>query len=224
MSWLSKLMPSGIRTDNTPSKKRSVPEGLWEKCSNCGSALYRPELEENPFARSAAITWRSARARLAALFDADSTTEIGARLGPTDLLVQGPEEVQRAHQDRAEEYRRVRRADRHARPAQGPCAGGIVFRLRLHGRLDGLVVGERFALAAETAVEIGAPYVCFSQSGGARMQEGLFSLMQMAKTSAALGKLREAGLPYISVLTHPTTGVSLPLRCWATSTSPNRRR
>ena len=70
----------------------------------------------------------------------------------------------------------------------------------------GSVVGERFALAAETAVEIGAPYVCFSQSGGARMQEGLFSLMQMAKTSAALGKLREAGLPYISVLTHPTTG------------------
>jgi len=80
------------------------------------------------------------------------------------------------------------------------------FDFAFMGGSMGSVVGERFALAAETAVEIGAPYVCFSASGGARMQEGLFSLMQMAKTSAALGKLREAGLPYISVLTHPTTG------------------
>ncbi len=88
MSWLSKLMPSGIRTDNTPNRKRSVPEGLWEKCSSCGAALYRPELEENlevcpKCGHHMAIR---ARARLASLFDADSTTEIAARLGPTDLL------------------------------------------------------------------------------------------------------------------------------------------
>jgi acetyl-CoA carboxylase carboxyl transferase subunit beta len=86
MSWLSKLMPSGIRTDNTPSKKRSVPEGLWEKCSNCGSALYRPELEENLEVCPKCGHHDPRGARLAALFDADSTTEIGARLGPTDLL------------------------------------------------------------------------------------------------------------------------------------------
>ncbi|MEG0193576.1 MAG: acetyl-CoA carboxylase, carboxyltransferase subunit beta [Stenotrophomonas sp.] len=208
MSWLSKLMPSGIRTDNTPSKKRSVPEGLWEKCSNCGSALYRPELEENlevcpKCGHHMAIR---ARARLAALFDADSTTEIGARLGPTDLL---------KFKDQKKYGERIKIAQKNT----GEYDALIAMRGLLKGRAlvasfdfafmggsMGSVVGERFALAAETAVEIGAPYVCFSQSGGARMQEGLFSLMQMAKTSAALGKLREAGLPYISVLTHPTTG------------------
>ncbi len=141
MSWLSKLMPSGIRTDNAPSKKRSVPEGLWEKCSSCGTALYRPELAENlevcpKCGHHMAIR---ARARLAALFDADSTTEIAARLGPTDVL---KFKDQKKYAERikasAEEYRRVRCADRHARLAQGQSAGRRVFRFRLHGRLDGL--------------------------------------------------------------------------------------
>lgn len=209
MSWLSKLMPSGIRTDNTPSKKRSVPEGLWEKCSNCGSALYRPELEENlevcpKCGHHMAIR---ARARLAALFDADSTTEIGARLGPTDLL---------KFKDQKKYSERIKIAQKNTGEydaliamrglLKGRALVASSFDFAFMGGSMGSVVGERFALAAETAVEIGAPYVCFSQSGGARMQEGLFSLMQMAKTSAVLARLREEGIPFISVLTDPVYG------------------
>jgi len=144
---------------------------------------------------------------VAALFDADSTTEIGARLGPTDLL---------KFKDQKKYSERIKIAQKNTGEydaliamrglLKGRALVASSFDFAFMGGSMGSVVGERFALAAETAVEIGAPYVCFSQSGGARMQEGLFSLMQMAKTSAALGKLREAGLPYISVLTHPTTG------------------
>ncbi|WOS39549.1 MULTISPECIES: acetyl-CoA carboxylase, carboxyltransferase subunit beta [Xanthomonas] len=210
MSWLSKLMPSGIRTDNTPSKKRSVPEGLWEKCPNCSAVLYRPELEENlevcpKCGHHMAIR---ARARLAALFDADTApTEIGARLGPTDAL---------KFKDQKKYGERIKASQKSTGEydalvaMQGLLKGqplvAASFDFAFMGGSMGSVVGERFALAAETALKIGAPFVCFSASGGARMQEGLFSLMQMAKTSAALGRLREAGLPYVSVLTHPTTG------------------
>jgi acetyl-CoA carboxylase carboxyl transferase subunit beta len=203
-------MPSGIRTDSTPSKKRSVPEGLWEKCPNCGAVLYRPELEENlevcpKCGHHMAIR---ARARLAALFDADTApTEIGARLGPTDAL---------KFKDQKKYGERIKASQKSTGEydalvaMQGVLKGqplvAASFDFAFMGGSMGSVVGERFALAAETALKIGAPFVCFSASGGARMQEGLFSLMQMAKTSAALGRLREAGLPYVSVLTHPTTG------------------
>ncbi|MBB6366594.1 acetyl-CoA carboxylase carboxyl transferase subunit beta [Xanthomonas sacchari] len=203
-------MPSGIRTDSTPSKKRSVPEGLWEKCPNCSAVLYRPELEENlevcpKCGHHMAIR---ARARLAALFDADTApTEIGARLGPTDAL---------KFKDQKKYGERIKASQKSTGEydalvaMQGLLKGqplvAASFDFAFMGGSMGSVVGERFALAAETALKIGAPFVCFSASGGARMQEGLFSLMQMAKTSAALGRLREAGLPYVSVLTHPTTG------------------
>lgn len=210
MSWLSKLMPSGIRTENTPAKKRSVPEGLWEKCSNCGSALYGPELEENlevcpKCDHHMAIR---ARARLAALFDVDSpTTEIAAQLGPVDVL---------KFKDQKKYGERIKASQKSSGEydaliaMRGMLKGNplvaAAFDFAFMGGSMGSVVGERFARAAEVALEAGCPFVCFSASGGARMQEGLFSLMQMAKTSAALGRLREAGLPYISVLTHPTTG------------------
>ena len=210
MSWLSKLMPSGIRTENTPAKKRSVPEGLWEKCSNCGSALYGPELEENlevcpKCDHHMAIR---ARARLAALFDLDSpTTEIAAQLGPVDVL---------KFKDQKKYGERIKASQKSSGEydaliaMRGMLKGNplvaAAFDFAFMGGSMGSVVGERFARAAEVALEVGCPFVCFSASGGARMQEGLFSLMQMAKTSAALGRLREAGLPYISVLTHPTTG------------------
>jgi acetyl-CoA carboxylase carboxyl transferase subunit beta len=157
-------------------------------------------------ARSAATTWHPRARALAALFDADSTTEIGARLGPTDLL---------KFKDQKKYSERIKIAQKNTGEydalvamrglLKGRALVASSFDFAFMGGSMGSVVGERFALAAETALEIGAP-MCFSQSGGARMQEGLFSLMQMAKTSAALGKLREAGLPYISVLTHPTTG------------------
>lgn len=209
MSWLSKLMPSGIRTENTPSRKRSVPEGLWEKCNGCGAALYRPELAQNleVCPKCGHHMPIRARARLAALFDSGSSSEIAARLGPVDVL---------KFRDQKKYSERIKAAQK----ASGEYDALIAMRGLLKGRplvaaaFDfaymggsmGSVVGERFSRAAELALEIGCPYVCFSASGGARMQEGLYSLMQMAKTSAALGRLREAGLPYISVLTHPTTG------------------
>jgi acetyl-CoA carboxylase carboxyl transferase subunit beta len=211
MSWLSKLMPSGIRTEAGAAKKnkRSVPEGLWEKCDRCGAVLYRPELEENLEVCPKCNFHMAirARARLAALFDSGSTQEIGAALGPVDAL---KFKDQKKYADRIKASQKSSGERDALVVLQGllkerPLVAAA-FDFAFMGGSMGSVVGERFALGAERALEIGAPFVCFSASGGARMQEGLFSLMQMAKTSAALGRLREAGLPYISVMTHPTTG------------------
>ena len=211
MSWLSKLMPSGIRTDAGAAKKnkRSVPEGLWEKCDRCGAVLYRPELEENLEVCPKCNFHMAirARARLAALFDPGSTQEIGATLGPVDAL---KFKDQKKYADRIKASQKSSGERDALVTLQGllkerplvACAFDFAFM----GGSMGSVVGERFSLGAERALEIGSPFVSFSASGGARMQEGLFSLMQMAKTSAALGRLREAGLPFISVMTHPTTG------------------
>ncbi len=210
MSWLSKLMPSGIRTDSGASRKRSVPEGLWEKCDRCGVALYRPELEANleVCPKCSFHMPIRARARLASLFDPDSvSTEIAARLAPVDVL---KFKDQKRYADRIKASQKSTGEYDALVAMQGLLKGRPLvassFDFAYMGGSMGSVVGEKFTLAAERALEIGSPFVNFSASGGARMQESLFSLMQMAKTSAALGKLRAAGLPYISVLTHPTTG------------------
>lgn len=207
MSWLTKLMPSRIRTEG--GGKRAVPEGLWEKCDRCGAALYGPELEKNLRVCPKCNHHMSigARERLVAFLDDDSGEEIGASLGPVDAL---------HFKDQKKYAERIKAAqkatgERDALVAvQGQLKGHPIcvaaFEFRYMGGSMGSVVGEKFTLAAERALEIGCPLVCFSATGGARMQEGLFSLMQMAKTSAALGRLRAAGLPFISVLTHPTTG------------------
>src|SRR5687768_9566694 len=207
MSWLKKLMPSRIRTEG--GSKRSVPEGLWEKCDRCGAVLYRPELEENleVCPKCSFHMPIRARARLASLFDADSMREIAAELGPTDVL---KFKDQKKYSDRIKAAQKST-GERDALVAmQGRLKGrdlvAASFDFAYMGGSMGSVVGERFALAAERALELGCPFVCFSASGGARMQESLFSLMQMAKTSAALARMRAKGLPYISVMTHPTTG------------------
>jgi acetyl-CoA carboxylase carboxyl transferase subunit beta len=209
MSWLKKLMPASIRTEPATGRKRSVPEGLWEKCDKCGTVLYRPELEENleVCPKCGHHMPIRARARLSAFLDAGSGREIGAALGPTDVL---KFKDQKKYADRIKAAQKSS-GERDALVAlEGRLAGrplvACAFDFAFMGGSMGSVVGERFALAAERALEIGAPLVCFSATGGARMQESLFSLMQMAKTSAALGRLRAAGLPYISVMTHPTTG------------------
>jgi len=209
MSWLKKLMPARIRTEGAPARKRSVPEGLWEKCDSCGAVLYRPELEENleVCPKCAHHMPIRARARLAAFLDAGSGREIGARLGPTDVL---RFRDQKKYADRIKAAQKST-GERDALIAmEGLLKGRPIvasaFDFAYMGGSMGSVVGERFTLGAERALEIGSPFVNFSASGGARMQESLFSLMQMAKTSAALGRLRAAGLPYISVMTHPTTG------------------
>ena len=208
MSWLTKLMPARIRTQGSGGK-RGVPEGLWEKCDKCGTALYGPELEKNlrvcpKCGHHMAI---EARERLAAFLDDDSGEELGADLGPVDAL---HFKDQKKYADRIKASQKAT-GERDALVAvQGRLHGNHVcacaFEFRFMGGSMGSVVGERFALAAERALELRCPLVCFSATGGARMQEGLFSLMQMAKTSAALGRLRSAGLPFVSVLTHPTTG------------------
>ena len=207
MSWLTKLMPSRIRTEG--GGKRAVPEGLWEKCDRCGAALYGPELEKNLRVCPKCNHHMSigARERLVAFLDDDSGEEIGASLGPVDAL---------HFKDQKKYAERIKAAqkatgERDAMVAvQGQLKGHPIcvaaFEFRYMGGSMGSVVGEKFTLAAERALEVGCPLVCFSATGGARMQEGLFSLMQMAKTSAALGRLRAAGLPFVSVLTHPTTG------------------
>ena len=209
MSWLKKVMPQRIRTEGSAPRKRSVPEGLWEKCDRCGTVLYRPELEENIEVCPKCNFHRPirARARLKAFLDPGPQVEIGASLGPTDVL---KFRDQKKYADRIKAAQKSTGERDALITLQGTLkASPIVasaFDFAYMGGSMGSVVGERFALGAERALEIGAPFVCFSASGGARMQESLFSLMQMAKTSAALGRLRDAGLPYISVLTHPTTG------------------
>ena len=202
-------MPASIRTETGVDRKRSVPEGLWEKCERCGAVLYRPELEENleVCPKCSFHMPIRARARLAALLDDGLGHEIGAKLGPTDVL---------KFKDQKKYSERIKAAqkstgERDALIAmEGKLKGhdlvASAFDFAYMGGSMGSVVGERFTLAAERALELRCPFVNFSASGGARMQESLFSLMQMAKTSAALGRLRAAGLPYISVLTHPTTG------------------
>ena len=209
MSWLKKLASSRIRTEAGNERKRNVPEGLWEKCERCGAVLYRPELEENleVCPKCSFHMPIRARARLAALLDDGMGHEIGAALGPTDVL---KFKDQKKYSDRIKAAQKST-GERDALVAlEGKLAGqdlvAASFDFAFMGGSMGSVVGERFTLAAERALELRCPFVCFSASGGARMQESLFSLMQMAKTSAALGRLRAAGLPYISVLTHPTTG------------------
>ena len=207
MSWLQKLMPARIRTEG--GNKRNVPEGLWEKCPRCVAVLYRPELERNlnvcpKCSHHLAI---SARERLAAFLDPDTGKELGANLGPTDTL---------KFRDSKKYADRIKAAQKQTgeRDALIAMSGELKgrpivaasFEFKFMGGSMGSVVGERFALAAEAALERRCPLVCFTATGGARMQEGLLSLMQMAKTSAVLGRLRAAGLPYVAVLTHPTTG------------------
>ncbi|ATD67217.1 acetyl-CoA carboxylase carboxyl transferase subunit beta [Luteimonas chenhongjianii] len=209
MSWLQKIMPPRIRTDAAAVKKRSVPEGLWEKCERCSAVLYGPELEENLEVCPKCAYHRPirARARLKAFLDPGSPQEIAADLGPTDIL---------KFKDQKRYADRIKAAQRSTgeRDTLIAMEGALMARPIVASAMDfaymggsmGSVGGEKFARAAERALEIGAPYVCFTASGGMRMQESMFSLMQMAKTSAALSRLREAGLPYISVLTNPTFG------------------
>lgn len=210
MSWLKKLMPGGIRTDSGgESRKRSVPEGLWEKCDNCGAVLYRPELEENLEVCPKCGHHRPirARARLRAFLDSGSAVEIGAGLNPVDVLKfrdqkRYGERLKAAQKATGEQDALVAMQGLLKQQPVVACAMDFAFM----GGSMGSVAGERFARAAEQAADKRIPLIAFSASGGMRMQEGLFSLMQMAKAAAALDRLRELRQPFISVLTNPTFG------------------
>lgn len=207
MSWFRKLMPSKIRTPG--GNKRSIPEGLWIKCSGCSAVLYRSELERNfDVCPKCSHHMRiGARRRLEMFFDADSIEEIGTGLEPVDVLKfrdskKYRERLSAAQKDTGEKDALVVMRG----TVDGMPLVAAAFEFSFMGGSMGAVVGERFVRGINTCIDNNIPFVCFSASGGARMQEALFSLMQMAKTSVALKRLSDAGIPYISVLTDPTMG------------------
>ncbi len=207
MSWFSKLVPSKIRT--VGGNKRTVPEGLWIKCNGCSAVLYRSELERNfDVCPKCSHHMRiGARLRLEMFLDKGSQQEIGAALEPADLL---KFKDNKKYRDRLNIAQKATGEKDALVALQGKLEGqpvvAVAFEFKFMGGSMGAVVGERIVRAAELCLKQNMPLICFSASGGARMQEALFSLMQMAKTSAALAKLSEAGIPYISVLTDPTMG------------------
>lgn len=211
MNWLQKIMTPKTRAQQRAAgdNKGKVPEGVWEKCAGCGTVLYKPELEKSLMVcpkcgHHHAI---SARVRLNAFFDEGSTTELWAKMEAVDAL---KFKDQKKYKDRVTAAQKAT-GEKDAliamsgRLLERPVVS-VAFEFAFMGGSMGSVVGEKFARAAERALADKSALVCFAATGGARMQEGLFSLMQMAKTSAALARMRDAGVPYISVLTHPTTG------------------
>ncbi len=209
MNWLQKIMTPRVRTQGAAAGKGKVPEGVWEKCNGCGAVLYRPELERNLMVcpKCSHHHYISARERLASLFDENGTQELWASLEPTDPLKfrdskKYRDRIVAAQKSTGEKDALVTMSGQ----LKGRPLMAAAFEFAYMGGSMGSVVGEKFARAAEKALADRSALVCFSATGGARMQESLFSLMQMAKTSAALARMRDAGVPYISVMTNPTTG------------------
>jgi acetyl-CoA carboxylase carboxyl transferase subunit beta len=206
MTWFEKIIPSRIKTER---RTRSVPEGLWIKCEACDAVLYRAELERNlnVCPKCSHHMRIEARERLKRFLDAGSASELATRIQPEDPL---KFRDSKKYKDRLTAAQKatgetdaliVMAGTLHALEVVA-CA----FEFRFMGGSMGSVVGEKFVRAVEHCLRYRMPLVCFSSSGGARMQEGLFSLLQMAKTSAALARLAQQRLPFVSVLTDPTTG------------------
>jgi len=207
MSWLQKFLPSKIRTEG--GNKKTVPEGLWAKCSGCSAVLYRAELERHlDVCPKCGHHMRiRARRRLEAFLDPEPRVEIGEKLQPVDVLKfrdskRYRDRIVQAQKNTGESDALVAMTGQ----VHGVPLVAAAFEFTFMGGSMGSVVGERFVRAVDAALEQRIPLVCFSASGGARMQEALFSLMQMAKTSAALARLSRQGIPFISVLTDPTMG------------------
>lgn len=206
MSWFEKLLPSKIRTDSGAKK---VPEGLWSKCPGCGAVLYRPELERNmDVCPKCDHHMRvGGRRRLMQFLDEEGREEIGAELGPIDRL---KFKDLKKYKDRIVQAQKATEEKDALIVMRGSVKNvplvAAAFEFRYMGGSMGSVVGERFVRAVNVSLEHNIPLVVFSASGGARMQEALFSLMQMAKTSAALAKMSKRGIPFISVMTDPTMG------------------
>lgn len=206
-SWFEKLIPDRIRID--ANTKRAVPEGVWAKCPGCSAILYRAELERNleVCPKCGHHNRLSARRRLEAFLDPDCREEIGADLESLDPLkfkdLKKYKDRLAAAQKQSSEKEAL--IVMRGRLKDAPIVAAA-FEFGFMGGSMGSVVGERFVRGVEAAIQQNSPYVCFSASGGARMQESLFSLMQMAKTSAALARMRERSLPFISVMTDPTMG------------------
>jgi len=207
MSWFEKLLPSRIRTD--ASSKKSIPEGLWTKCEGCGAVLYRAELERNSDVCMKCDHHHriGARRRLDLFLDEDGREEIGAELEPVDIL---KFKDSKKYKDRIVQAQKKTEESDALVAMKGRLKGlpltAAAFEFGFMGGSMGSVVGERFVRAANVSLQERIPLVCFSASGGARMQEALFSLMQMSKTSAVLARMSKEGIPFISVMTDPTMG------------------
>ena len=208
MNWFQKLIPSRIQTDSSAAK-RQVPEGLWLKCPACGAMLYRAEVERccDVCPKCAHHMRIGARARLSQFLDPDSASEIAGEVQPVDAL---KFKDSKKYRDRISQAQKATGETDALIVCSGTLKGdplvAAAFEFSFMGGSMGAVVGERFARGAAVCLERRIPLVCFSASGGARMQEALFSLMQMAKTSAALKRMSDQGIPFISVLTDPTMG------------------
>ena len=206
MSWFEKLIPSKIRTT---ARSRSVPEGVWCKCPACDAVLYRAELERNLHVCPKCNHHQriTARIRLESFLDEGEHPEIAADVKPVDTL---KFKDSKRYKDRITQAQKTTGENDALLAMEGSINDlpvvAVSFDFSFMGGSMGAVVGEKFVRAAQVALDKKVPLICFSASGGARMQEGLFSLMQMAKTSAILAQLSKAGVPFISVLTDPTMG------------------
>lgn len=208
MSWINKILPAGVRKDET-ARRANVPEGLWKKCVKCDAVLYRPDLERNlDVCPKCGHHMRiGARRRLDMFLDEQGRTELFANLEPVDRL---KFKDKRKYRERLTQAQKAT-GERDALIAMRGCLKGaevvaVAFEFDFHGGSMGYAVGEKFTRAATLALEERLPLVCFAASGGARMQEALISLMQMAKTSAVIERMKQAGVPYISVMTDPIYG------------------
>ncbi|MDU5695840.1 MAG: acetyl-CoA carboxylase, carboxyltransferase subunit beta [Haemophilus parainfluenzae] len=197
MSWIDRIFSKG--TSSSASRKANVPEGVWTKCTSCEQVLYGEEVKRNLYVcpKCGHHMRIDARERLLALLDEGSSQELSADLEPKDIL---------KFKDLKKYKDRITAAQKETGEKDALITMTAASNFSFMGGSMGSVVGAKFVKAAEKAMELNCPFVCFSASGGARMQEALFSLMQMAKTSAVLAKMREKGVPFISVLTDPTLG------------------
>ncbi|UZJ45632.1 acetyl-CoA carboxylase, carboxyltransferase subunit beta [Marinimicrobium sp. C6131] len=228
MSWLEKIVPSMARADGKRGGSK-VPEGLWKKCVKCQAVLYRPELERNlDVCPKCDHHMRiGARTRLNLFLDEDNRQELATEVEPIDRLKF--RDVKK-YKDRLSSAQKTTGEKDALVAMKGQLKGmpvvAVAFEFAFHGGSMGYVVGERFARAAKVALEEDIPLVCFSATGGARMQEALISLMQMAKTSAVIERLKRQGTPYVSVMTDPVYGgvsASLALLGDINAAEPNAR-
>lgn len=209
MSWINRIVPSMVRSEGRRGASSKVPEGLWKKCTKCTAVLYRPELEKNlDICPKCDHHMRiGARRRLDIFLDPEGREELATDVVPVDRLKF--KDVKK-YKDRLSAAQKIT-GEKDALVAMSGTLKGMpvvacAFEFAFHGGSMGYVVGERFTRAAQLALKENRPLICFSATGGARMQEALISLMQMAKTSAVIEKLKQQGTPYVSIMTDPVYG------------------
>ena len=208
MSWIDKILPSGVRSEGG-EKRSSVPEGLWKKCVKCEAVLYRPDVDRNDDVcpKCDHHSRIGARRRLDVFLDPDKREEVLTDIEPVDRLKFKDKKRYRDRLSGAQKSTGEKDAlIAMTGDVQGLPVVAVAFEFNFHGGSMGYAVGEKFTRAAQIALEKNIPMVCFSASGGARMQEALISLMQMAKTSAVIERMKQQGVPYISVMTDPVYG------------------